>query len=130
MERRNFSKKRAAVLEMIRSTKSHPSADWVYAQLKEAYPKLSLATVYRNIAEFKEAGEICSVAVVNGVDRVDGDTSQHQHFVCTHCGAVIDLELVLNEADINAQISAQGLRPERLGLTVYGECGRCLKSKK
>lgn len=125
--RKNFSKKRAAVLEMIRSTKTHPSAEWVYAQLKDVYPKLSLATVYRNIAEFKDMGEVCSVAVVNGVDRIDGDTSPHQHFVCTRCGAVIDLALVLNEADINAQISAQGLRPERFGLTVYGVCGRCLE---
>ena len=44
------SKKRDRVLELLRSTKSHPTADWLYQELKSEFPDLSLGTVYRNLA--------------------------------------------------------------------------------
>ena len=52
MKSRNYSKKREAILEKIRSTTSHPTAEWVYRELKEEHPDLSLGTVYRNIGLF------------------------------------------------------------------------------
>lgn len=126
--RRNHSKKRDAILQTIRSTKSHPSAEWVFEQLREDFPNLSLGTVYRNIAEFKEMGEVMSVAVVDGIDRIDGDTSPHEHFVCTACGAVDDLELGLQTEEITKQISERcGAEVNKLHLTAYGLCARCLK---
>ncbi len=127
-KKRNFSAKRATVLETIRSTKTHPSAEWVYEQVKEKYPNLSRATVYRNIAEFKETGEIYSVAVVDGIDRIDGDCSPHQHFVCSKCGAVEDLDIGLKPEDISEQISERfGGKAERVQLTAYGLCRHCLE---
>ncbi|MBQ3055219.1 MAG: transcriptional repressor [Oscillospiraceae bacterium] len=126
--RRNHSKKRDAILETIRSTKSHPSAEWVFEQLREDFPNLSLGTVYRNIAEFKESGEVMSVAVVDGIDRIDGDTSPHEHLVCTACGAVEDLELDLQTEAISKQISERcGAQASRIHLTAYGLCRCCLK---
>ena len=44
-----YSKKREAILEAIRSTDTHPTADWVYQTLKPTHPDLSLGTVYRNL---------------------------------------------------------------------------------
>lgn len=126
--RRNNSQKRNAILETIRSTKTHPSAEWVYEQLKEKYPNLSLGTVYRNIAEFKQDGEVCSVAVVNGIDRIDGDCSPHQHFVCSQCGAVEDLDIGFQTEDISEQISERcGAKASKVSLTAYGLCRHCLE---
>lgn len=85
------SKKRDAILACLQSTKTHPSAEWVYAQLKPTIPDLSLGTVYRNLAEFRSSGQIISVGTVNGTERFDADISQHAHFVCQSCGAVLDL---------------------------------------
>ena len=51
MDKRN-SKKRDAILEKLKSTTSHPTAEWIYLELKKDYPKLSLATVYRNLKSF------------------------------------------------------------------------------
>ena len=47
---RKHSHKRDAILECLRCTTSHPTAEWVYTQLKPTIPDLSLATVYRNLA--------------------------------------------------------------------------------
>ena len=63
---RKYSRKREAILETIRSTKCHPTAQWVYEQLKPRIPDLSLGTVYRNISLFRQEGKLVSVGVVNG----------------------------------------------------------------
>jgi Fur family peroxide stress response transcriptional regulator len=91
MERiRKYSKKRQAILETIRSTSSHPGAQWVYDQLKPRIPDLSLGTVYRNIGIFVAEGKLAPVGVVNGEERFDGDTAPHPHFICGRCGRVED----------------------------------------
>jgi Fur family peroxide stress response transcriptional regulator len=86
----NFSRKRAAILEALRSAKEHPTAEWVYQRVKPLYPDLSLGTVYRNLAGFKRDGVVRTVAVVGGQERFDADVSEHVHFICEGCGAVID----------------------------------------
>ena len=63
---RRHSKKRDAILSCIRRSHLHPSAEWIYTQLKPEHPDLSLGTVYRNLALFRESGEIVCVATVHG----------------------------------------------------------------
>ena len=85
---RKHSHKRDAILECLRCTTSHPTAEWVYTQLKPTIPGLSLATVYRNLAMFKAEGTIDSVGVYDGLERFDFRTDPHAHFICRVCGAV------------------------------------------
>ena len=89
-----YSKKREAILTAIRSSDAHPSAEWIYHTLKSTHPDLSLGTVYRNLLFFQQNGTIQSVGVVNGQERFDAVTAPHSHFVCTSCGAVIDLHRI------------------------------------
>lgn len=77
----------------MRNTTCHPTAEWVYQQLKPIYPDLSLVTVYRNLAMFKETGAIQSIGVVNGLERYDAQVKPHAHFICTCCGKVTDLPM-------------------------------------
>lgn len=75
MNTTRHSPKREAILECLRSTTCHPSAEWVYAQLKPRIPDLSLATVYRNLARFRAEGAVQVIGCVDGEDRYDGDTA-------------------------------------------------------
>lgn len=61
MEARKYSKKREAILEALRNTTEHPSAEMLYARLKPEFPDLSLGTVYRNLAMFIRDGDAVSV---------------------------------------------------------------------
>jgi Fur family peroxide stress response transcriptional regulator len=88
---RKHSRKRDEILKTIRSTSSHPSAQWVYDQLKPAIPGLSLGTVYRNINLFREEGAVISVGVVQGEERFDGQVQPHPHLVCSKCGKIVDI---------------------------------------
>ena len=122
---KNF-RKRNAILACLRQTTEHPSAEWVHAKLKSEYPDISLGTVYRNLARFKEQGEIISVGTVNGVERFDGNTAPHVHFVCNRCTAVLDLpEIDVPEALSHTAEQSVGGRVDACQLTFYGECTQC-----
>lgn len=126
--KRKHSRKRDAILECLRSTDAHPSAEWVYSKLKPEIPDLSLGTVYRNLTLFKDEGEILSLGTVQGLERFDGRTDPHVHFVCTQCGRVIDLPGVeLPEALIEAAQAAAQAPITESRLTFYGPCSHCVK---
>ncbi len=125
---RRFSRKRQAILDTIRRSHCHPTADQVYQQLKPSFPDLSLATVYRNIALFKELGEIQSIGVVNGLEHFDGVTAPHTHFVCSRCGQVRDLDFALPDALLRQAQACSGGTVTSFQLQFYGLCPDCKKN--
>jgi len=129
MQVRNHSKKREAILAKIRSTKSHPTAEWVYRELKEDFPDLSLATVYRNIGLFREEGDVVCVGTVAGQERFDGNPIPHGHFVCRVCRVVIDIEGPDAQPKALASLKDMGLHADRIELIAYGSCNTCLEAR-
>ena len=118
-----YSRKREAIYQAITATTSHPNADWVYATLKPDYPDLSLATVYRNIALFREQGRVALIATVNGQERFDGNVAPHAHFICSRCGCVLDIDAPKIQA--NELPGAPGARIDSWQIHCYGLCGPC-----
>lgn len=127
--RQNFSGKRIAILNSIKNSSEHPSAAQIYSELKADYPSMSIATVYRNLALFKEQGLVNCAAVVDGEERIDGVTSPHAHFVCQNCKRVID---VCSEsfAGVLSELTDGGFCVESVGLTFYGLCSSCSSQSK
>ncbi len=128
MKGHNYSSKREAIFKTIASTKSHPCAAWVYEQLKDEIPNLSLGTVYRNISLFKEQGKIITVANVNGEERIDADTSDHAHFVCECCNGVFDLDSS-EQSPTEKELSQKGFVIKRKNVVFHGICSECTKNK-
>jgi Fur family peroxide stress response transcriptional regulator len=127
---KRFSRKREAILNSLRSTKSHPSAEWLYQTLKPEYPDLSMGTVYRNLSVFKDEGLVITVGVVAGQERYDADVTPHTHFVCKKCTAVIDLENLNLDEHIDEVVSRQGYRVDSHELIFHGICPNCLSQIK
>lgn len=125
MKGHNFSSKREAIFKAIASTKSHPSAAWVYDRLKDEIPNLSLGTVYRNIALFKEQGRVITVATVGGEERIDADTSDHAHFVCEHCNGVFDLNSG-SLSTLEKELTQNGFEINRKNVVFHGKCRDCI----
>lgn len=127
---RKRSRKRDAILSCIRNTRRHPSAEWIYDQLKPVIPDLSRGTVYRNLRLFLEEGAITSIGVVNGLERFDGDLSPHAHFICRCCGVVLDLPGFAPLDPLTGQAEAlTGGRIESCALTFSGCCRSCGKTE-
>lgn len=123
---RKHSRKRDAILDCLRSTTCHPTAEWVYSQLKPRIPDLSLGTVYRNLAAFKREGVIDSVGTIGGLERFDARTDVHSHFICRQCGSVVDVDGVELPEQILEQ-ARRALRAQVGGyrLNFYGRCQAC-----
>lgn len=119
-------RKRDAILSCLRQTSEHPSAEWIYMRLKPEYPDISLGTVYRNLSLFKEQGLITSLGTVKGVERFDGNTAPHVHYICTGCGRVLDLPGMSVPEELNqAAARSSGGRVDTCQLTFTGLCGEC-----
>ena len=123
------SKQRDAILTYLHSTKSHPTAETVYENVRESIPNISLGTVYRNLSLFKDQGLIASLGTVGGVERFDADTEPHVHFICNHCDSVLDLpELDPPESLRSAAANATGGEVSGCQLIFTGICKDCLNS--
>lgn len=125
MANHRYSMKREAILNCVQSTTVHPTAEWVYEQLKGEFPKLSLGTVYRNLTAFKQEGIIGSVGVVDGMERFEGNVKPHAHFICTKCGSVIDIFDIEIPNHLSDRVDC-GVTQECL-LTFTGVCNECIK---
>ena len=120
-------RKRNAILAYLRQTDSHPSAEMIYNHLKQEHPDLSLGTVYRNLSMFKAQGEIISIGTVNGVERFDGNTAPHVHFVCTNCEKVADLSQIDIPDSLSQKVTTQtGNHIDTCQLTFVGQCNQCV----
>ncbi|NOZ03180.1 MAG: transcriptional repressor [FCB group bacterium] len=123
-----YSKQREEILKIIRNTNVHPTADWVYEQVRKTIPNISLGTVYRNLNQLVAAELILSIKD-NTVVRYDGNVNPHNHFKCLRCGNVYDVEIPEN--DFIPQINRIGAhRVTNVRLELEGICADCVQKEK
>lgn len=127
---KNF-RKRNAILHFLQQTTAHPSAEMIFTGLKPEIPDLSMGTVYRNLTLFKKQGLVTSVATVSGVERFDGNTEPHVHFICSECDAVIDLiQMQVPETLKGAAAACSGGEIADCQLSFTGVCRDCITGKR
>ena len=120
-------RKRDAILQYLQSVSDNPSADRVFTQLMAQIPDLSMGTVYRNLNLFKQQGLAVSVATIKGVERFDGNTDPHVHFICQECDAVIDLmDMEIPESLKAVAERSSGGHIAQCQLCFTGICQECL----
>lgn len=123
MAEQKYSRQREALINELRSRHDHPTAEVLYQKLREEYPKISLGTVYRNLALLCDMGKIQKVSHTNDGDRYDGVINPHSHFICSCCGKIIDIET--NDKIID-DISNNGIAEINSQTTIYyGLCKAC-----
>ena len=122
---RRQSKKRDAIREILLASYDHPSVEEIYRRLKPDIPDLSLGTVYRNLALFREEGKAMSVATVAGQERFDGRTHPHAHFICEKCGR----HMVIKMGRYGKFLACPGFpectNTKRLVKDTGGKCPKC-----
>ena len=127
---RRASHKRAtrqleAVFQALQGDPTHPFADEIYRRVRKKLPRISLATVYRNLQRLAEDGKIRTVLLGERVARYDPETNDHDHFICESCGRVIDLFLERNRQVDLTPLVRDGYIVTTHNLTVYGLCQVC-----
>ena len=88
-----MTRQRRAILDVLKNTDSHPTADEVYRQVRARLPRVSLGTVYRNLEILSENDRILKLELNGEPKRFDARLRPHYHLTCRKCGKVIDLAL-------------------------------------
>ncbi|MEO2136820.1 MAG: transcriptional repressor [bacterium] len=109
----------------LRERSDHPDADALFDAVKQRLPDVSLATVYRNLRSFVNAGMATELKVEGSSSRWDGNTERHHHLLCSACGNVSDffseeLDQLGNSLELDSGFEVQGL-----DVRVTGLCGDC-----
>ena len=93
-EGHKITPQRMAIVKILSKSENHPSVEDIYDQIKEDFPTMSLATVYRNIVLIKSLGEVLELGFPDGSNRYDGNKPYpHPHVVCIQCKKIVDPDL-------------------------------------
>ncbi len=118
---------RRLIRSLLAGNRSHPTADEIYELAREQNPSISRGTIYRNLNQMADNGEIVRLSMPLGPDHYDSTTSAHYHFLCRHCKRVLDTGLAYkNELNVAAP-GLPGCQTEFHRLTLVGLCDRCRK---
>jgi Fur family transcriptional regulator, peroxide stress response regulator len=121
----HFTQQRAAVFEYLRSVAHHPTAEEVYLAVKNQLPKVSLATIYKNLEALIEAGVASKLNYGDGSARYDIRTDHHHHVRCLQCGKMWDIEPTESSAWLKTMKSRPGFQISDYRLELLGTCREC-----
>ena len=121
------TKQKEAILGVLQGTTCHPTADWIYTEVRKEIPNISLGTVYRNLRLLRNGGEILELGFSGTFSRFDGRRDNHYHFRCESCGQVFDLDEPVNK-EIDERVAHEtGFEISHHRLEFRGLCKKCRK---
>lgn len=118
---------RLAVYDMLSHTTEHPTAEMIYQKVKEQYPTMSFATVYKSVEIFSKLGVIQVLNTGEDSFRYDAKTSEHPHIKCTKCGRVNDVSRLDARAVESLVENETGFKVNGHQFYFYGICPDCQK---
>lgn len=114
---------RQLTLDAVKELNIHATAEQVYDYVSKKHPSISRSTVYRNLGQLAEAGELLHIGYFYGTAHYDHNCHKHYHFVCEKCRHVFDMPALCHE--IPGEIAGTGFEIKGHNLSFYGLCGKC-----
>ena len=122
---------RRLVLDVVRGTDAHPTAEAVHQMVRRRLPRVSLGTVYRNLRLLVALGLVKDLPGPHA--RFDGNLSDHHHFTCLACGRIADVDGPLTEPHSRALMSrvasSGGFSVTHHRIEFYGRCAACRRKR-
>lgn len=122
-----MSKLSIELKRIIDNSNEHMTAEELFIHCKEQGIKISLASVYRVLANLCEAEEIRKVSVAGSVDRYDKRLDDHGHLICTHCGKIEDVYIKEFKDFVEKQ---EGIQALSYDFNIHYICENCMKNMK
>lgn len=121
-----MTNQREMILRELKKSKGHLSADELYERVKKFMPRISLATVYRNLEILSDVGMIRKLEISGRQKRFDSELEDHDHIYCVECHRIENLEIDQREVKVPVD-QAKGYTITGRRLEVTGVCPRCQK---
>lgn len=125
-----MTNQREIVLRELLKSKKHLTADELYVIVKKVMPRISLATVYRNLEILSEAGLIGKLEISGRQKRFDYDATEHDHIYCIICHRVDNLEIAHEGWNPEEFRGVAGYSITGYRLEIIGVCPECQKKQK
>lgn len=119
------SKQRDAVLRAVRGFSDHPDVKAVYNVVRREIPRVSLATVYRNLALLARQGDISEVRIGSDQTRFDNNLDDHGHLICRRCGTITDIDTRHLESRVRRSYGDVGYENLTVNIDIHGVCPAC-----
>lgn len=116
---------RLAIAKVLTDLDRHVTAEHVHAEVSARMPGVSLPTVYATLDLLEELGLARRVATEGGAVVYDPRTDEHHHLVCRTCGAIMDVDVPVDTADVRAAAKATGFEPDATQVVLRGRCADC-----
>ena len=123
-----LTRPRRIILDVVRSTDTHPTAASVYRRVRRKLPRVSLATVHRNLRQLATQGLLVERSAADGM-RFDGNTGVHDHFTCVACGRIYDVPARPRSAVRRRMASSTAFEVFDYRMEFYGRCGACRRRR-
>lgn len=116
---------RIELVRLIAASEGHPSAAQFYERIKQQFPTMSPATVYKTLALLRDMGQVLEIDLRDD-SHYDGNHPQpHPHLICIRCNQIIDGEGVFETSAVRKLEQSTGYRILRSQVLFYGICPNC-----
>lgn len=119
------TRQKEAILRVLKGNNNHPTASWIYEQVRQEIPHISLGTVYRDLKSLKQEGKIAELDFAGSLSRFDGNTENHYHFRCQKCGRIFDIPEPVDKEIDDRVAQKTGFEVLCHRLEFYGLCPDC-----
>ncbi|MDO4565431.1 MAG: transcriptional repressor [Clostridia bacterium] len=126
MKQQRMTKQKQLVLSVAQAHCDHPTADQIYMEVRAIDGRISRGTVYRNLEQLSETGNLLHVKVP-GAGRFDSRLEYHYHMVCKNCNAVHDVPFEYRRELDELLFEKSGFKVERHRTVFEGLCPDCAK---
>ena len=120
-----MTRQRQVILEEIRKTDSHPTADELYQLVRKRLPHVSLGTIYRNLEVLAAENKIQKLELGGSQKRFDGNPSNHHHVRCIRCGRVADVHIEPCDEIDYSTLEVDGFEIIGRRVKFIGICSEC-----
>ena len=119
---------RIELVRLIARSEGHPSAAQLFSKIKNRFPTMSHATVYKTLALLKEMNQVLEIDLRDDSHYDGNRPDPHPHLICTKCNKIEDGNLDLDPLSVRKLEETSGYLIVRPQITFYGICPDCRKS--
>ena len=115
------------VYNAVENLNNHANAEQVYQHVISIHPSVSKATVYRNLSQLAESGELIKIGNFYGSTHYDHNCHDHYHFMCEKCLHIYDINSYFY--DVEGFTKTDGHEVTGHSLSFFGLCKNCNDNK-
>jgi len=124
MDNKRNTVQRQLILDAVKELCIHATAEQIYECVIKKYKSISKATVYRNLNQMAESGELLNIGSFYGSAHYDHNCHEHYHLICEGCKQIFDIDGTFSDIISNVNVTA-GFDITGCRVSFTGICRRC-----